>query len=114
MSAALGVDHRRGAARIGRPLAIGLAVAMTLTGCAESVDDASSAYDATAEAAGDLKESVSSAAESACDDFQGAIDAVPGDASLSEAAGQYAAAARQYQAPLATTAASAGCEATPS
>jgi hypothetical protein len=73
-------------------------------------DAVSGAYDETTAAAGDLEESVSSAAESAYGDFQDAVDAIPGDATLTEAAGQYADAARQYAASLATVAADAGCE----
>lgn len=73
-------------------------------------DAVSGAYDETAAAAGDLEESVSSAADSAYSDFQDAVDAIPGDATLTEAAEQYAAAARQYEASLATIAADAGCE----
>ena len=53
----------------------------------------------------DLDEAVASAAESAYGDFQDAVSAIPGDATLSEAAEQYAAASRAYTASLATIAA---------
>lgn len=73
-------------------------------------DAVGEAFDASAEAAGDLEESVSAAASSANEEFQDAVAAIPGDATLTEAAGQYAAAARQYLASLATVASDAGCE----
>ena len=68
----------------------------------------SEAYDATAGSASDLDEAVASAAESAYGDFQDAVSAIPGDATLSEAAEQYAAASRAYTASLATIAADGG------
>lgn len=75
-------------------------------------DAVSEAFDASSEAAGDLEESVSVAADSANEAFRDAVDAIPDDATLSEAAGQYASAAQQYLASLATIAADAGCEPT--
>jgi hypothetical protein len=72
----------------------------------EAVSDA---YDATTGSAGDLDEAVTSAAESAYGDFQDAVSAIPGDATLSEAAEQYAAASRAYTSSLETIAADAGC-----
>jgi hypothetical protein len=130
-------------------VAVGLAAgALLLTGCTESVEEASGdfcsnldtleaelasleslvagdatlddidaqreavrdAYDATAASAGDLDEAVSSEADSAYDSYQDSLGEIPGDASLSEAAPQYAAAAQGYLASLATIAQDAGCE----
>lgn len=68
------------------------------------------AYDAAASSAGDLDEAVSGEADSAYDSYQDAVDAVPGDATLSEAAPQYASAAQGYLASLATIAVDAGCD----
>lgn len=73
----------------------------------------SEAFDASSEAAGDLEESVSGAANAANEAFQDAVDAIPDDASLIDTARQYTSAAQQYLASLATIAADAGCEPTP-
>ena len=118
-----------------------------LTGCSESVEDASGDFcsnldtldaelasleslvaDATlddieaqrdvvadawqdaADSAGSLDEAVSNEADSAYDAYQDAIGAIPGDATVAEAAPQYAAAVQAYVADLATIAVDAGCE----
>jgi hypothetical protein len=68
------------------------------------------AYDATVSSGGDLDEAVSSEADAAYDSYQEAVDAVPGDATLSEAAPEYASAVQDYLASLAMIATDAGCE----
>ena len=68
------------------------------------------AYDATAASADDLEASVSSEADTAYDSYQDAVDAIPGDATVTEAAPAYATAARGYLASLSTIAVDAGCE----
>jgi hypothetical protein len=68
------------------------------------------AYQATSDSAADLDDAVAEAAESAHDDYQEALDAIPDDAALTEAASQYADAVRGYAVSLATIAADAGCD----
>ena len=68
------------------------------------------AWDAMASSAGDLDEAVSAEADSAYDSYQDALGEIPGDASLTEAAPVYAAAAQAYLADLAGIAVDAGCE----
>lgn len=73
-------------------------------------DAVSDAYDNLASSGGDLDEAVSAAADDAYSSYQDAVDAIPGDASVTEAATAYAAAAQAYVADLATIAVDAGCE----
>ena len=68
------------------------------------------AWDAAASSAGDLDEAVSAEADSAYDSYQDALSEIPGEATLSEAAPVYAAAAQAYLASLAGIAVDAGCE----
>ena len=73
-------------------------------------DAVSDAYDNLASSGGDLDEAVSAAADDAYGSYQDAVDAIPGDASVTEAVTAYAAAAQAYVADLATIAVDAGCE----
>lgn len=68
------------------------------------------AYDAAEASAGELDEAVSNDAEAAYDSYEDAVSEIPGDATLSEAAPQYASAVQAYVASLATIAVDAGCE----
>ena len=134
-------------ARVLLAAGVTVAAAVMLTGCSESVEDASGDFcsnldtldaelasleslvaDATlddieaqrdvvadawqdaADSAGSLDEAVSNEADSAYDAYQDAIGAIPGDATVAEAAPQYAAAVQAYVADLATIAVDAGCE----
>lgn len=56
---------------------------------------------------------MSGAANTANEAFQTAVDAIPDDARPIDTARQYTSAAQQYLASLATIAADAGCEPTP-
>lgn len=67
------------------------------------------AYQATQEAADELAGTVASSADEAAATFEDAIDAIPGDASLSEAAGAYSAATEAYIEDLAGIASDADC-----
>ena len=73
-------------------------------------DVVSDAWQDAADNAGTLDEAVSTEADSAYGTFQDAIDAIPGDATVTEAAAQYAAAVRAHVADLATIAVDAGCD----
>ena len=68
------------------------------------------AWDSVASSAGDLDEAVSAEADSSYDSYQDALGEIPGDATLTEAAPVYAAAAQAYLASLAGIAVDAGCE----
>lgn len=67
------------------------------------------AYLAAQEAGDTLGSAVSDAADTAAATFEDALDAIPGDASLSEAAAAYATAADAYVAELASIGSEAGC-----
>lgn len=80
----------------------------------DQADSVRGAYEATVAAAGDLDEAVSNEADSAYDTFSSSVDAIAGDATLSEAAAQYSAAAQTYLSSLAGIAQEAGCAPEPS
>lgn len=92
------------------PLASLVAGDATLDDIDAQRDAIRDAFDATAASADDLEASVSSEADTAFDTYQDAVDAIPGDATASEAAPAYATAARGYLASLSTIAVDAGCE----
>jgi hypothetical protein len=73
-------------------------------------DVVADAWQDVEDSAGSLDEAVSNEADSAYDAYQDALGAVPGDATVTEAAPQYAAAVQAYVADLATIAVDAGCE----
>ena len=75
----------------------------------EQRDAVGAAYDAVVGSAGDLDQAVSDEADQAYQDYQDAVAAIPGDASLTEAAPQYAAAVQAYLADLGSIADQAGC-----
>jgi hypothetical protein len=75
----------------------------------EQRDAVSEAYDAVVSRGDDLDQAVSTEADQAYQAYQDAVDAIPGDASLTEAAPQYAAAVQAYLADLESIADQAGC-----
>ncbi len=75
----------------------------------EQRDAVREAYDAAVSSAGDLDQAVSNEADQAYEDYQDAVDAIPGDASLTEAGPQYVAAVQAYLADLGSIADQAGC-----
>ncbi len=72
-------------------------------------DAVSAAIDAAAEDAAELDDAVRTDAEDASGAFDDAVSAIPGDATVSEAAGAYQTAADGYLTSLSSIAETAGC-----
>ncbi len=72
-------------------------------------DAVGAAYDDMVSSAGDLDAAVEAESETAYQEYRGAVEAIPGDTPLTEAAPQYASAVQAYLTALASIADEAGC-----